>query len=108
MRSVLGPDVLVTRATVELAVQRLALAAAHGFAQKATVQEWLEEGRLDYRELPIPGKYNYLGNQAHAWYYGQKHLSGKSWTNLKKRLSATGFHMVHDRDRQTIYLYWSV
>lgn len=105
-RTLLDDTVLITRATVETAVERLALSAAHGSCQLATVREWIENGTLKISVEPIPGGYNWRGQQSIKYVLGSHGLSGLSKTNLIKRLRAAGFIIEIDRMRWTARLYW--
>lgn len=100
------PDVLITRATVESAVERLALAAAHGTRQMDTIREWIERGSLTIVSEPIPGKYGPQGGAVYAEYKGSHRLTGRSWANLVKRLKASGFRAQRDLTTNTYQLYW--
>jgi len=103
MSTLLGPDVLVTRATIETAVERLALSAAHGTRQAATIREWVEQGLLTSVTEVIPVAPYGLHT---AEFKGSCRLTGRSWLNLCKRLRASGFFIKRDGATHTYSLYW--
>ena len=103
-KTLLDPSVIVSRATVEIAVQRLALGAAHGPRQKQTVKAWIEDGFLDISRMPVPVYRN--GVQVVSSIYGPHRLPSDSFVNLRKRLREAGF--VVTVDQYKTYLKWRV
>jgi hypothetical protein len=105
VKTLLDDTVLITRATVETAVERLALSAAHGSVQLATVREWIEDGELKVTRELIPS-WTLNGMQRVAYRKGSYGLAGRSWTNLSKRLRNSGFVLKTEQQGTVIKLYW--
>ena len=76
-------------------IRRLAIACTRGSQQQSLVNEMLVG--------PVAISHDRFSiDQCEA--YGQTGLSGESYRNLRRRLTAVGFVLVRDRDRRTITL----
>jgi hypothetical protein len=90
---------LVSRDTIEEAVENLALACARGPRQYATIVELVAAGNLPMYLETIPTKYGYTTR------YGRARLPHASWRNMRKRLKEAGF--LFDNAHGDIQMYWA-
>ena len=103
-RTILGPEVLVTRATLETAVERLALQCARGARQLEAVREWLETGTLPVYMARVPTTDR--GVIDVATHGTTARVGGRSWLNLRTRLTKAGFAIKAAPDYMSHTLYW--
>jgi hypothetical protein len=105
--SLLEEGVLVSRDTIELAVERIALSCCRGPVQVAVVLNLSENGFIEKTYQPAP---NFpIAVEAR---YGGYRLEYSSWMNLRKRMTAAGFRFNRVRtnpDDTSIrwVAYWS-
>lgn len=91
----------VTRETIDLAVEAIALSCARGVRQHGAIVSLIENGQLTARKVWIAGRQFKLFDGGLSW---------KSWTGMRDRLKAAGFSVVEEKlsngEISKIRLYW--
>jgi hypothetical protein len=89
--SLLDATVPVSRDTIELAVEKAALACCRGPVQSAVVLSLIELGYID---KTYEHKLNIGSRQIYSVRYNGFVLDPTSWTHLRKRLKDLGFVFI--------------